>query len=143
LVKAVAVVVLGGVLAGEARAAEGTPAYKVIVHPSVTGRSVPRAVLAQVYLGSVTRWGDGQTIAPVDLSSTSPVRKAFSEEVLGLSVDGVRVHWLRRISAGQRPPLSKASDDEVIAFVAAQKGAVGYVSAAAPLPATVQPLAIQ
>ena len=142
-------VFVGGVLglfvgAGIAAAAGETGApFKVIVNPSVAGRTVSRAVLAQVYLGAVERWGDGSQIAAVDLSSTSPVRLSFSEQVLGKSLDAVKFQWLRRIANGQRPPLSKANDEDVIAFVASQRGGVGYVSAEAPLPATVHEVNVQ
>jgi hypothetical protein len=63
--------------------------------------------------------------------------------VLGLSIDAVKYHWLRRIANGQRPPLSKPTDDDVIAFVAAQSGGVGYVSAATPVPSTVHEVSLQ
>jgi ABC-type phosphate transport system substrate-binding protein len=119
------------------RTGGAAPPFKVIVNPGVTGRAITQDVLAQIYLGGASRWGNGDVIAAVDLSGTSPIRRAFSEQVLGMSVDGVKFHWLRKIGAGQRPPLSKASDAEVIAFVARQPGGVGYVSAATPLPATV------
>ena len=118
--------------------------YKVIVNAKVGGRSVPKDVLAQVYLGQANRWGNGTPIAAVDLSTTSVVRKAFSEEVLGMPVDAVKNLWLKKLSSGgARPLLSKASDDEVIAFVAAQPGGVGYVSPSATLPATVAEVSIQ
>lgn len=117
--------------------------FKVIVNPSLSGRVVPRQVLAQVYLGAVARWGNGSAISSVDLSSTSPVRLAFTEQVLGMSIDALKVHWLRKIATGQRPPLSKATDEEVIAFVAGQPGAVGYVSVATEIPPTVHEVSIQ
>lgn len=127
-----------GVCAGEASAA-----FKVIVNPSVAGRAVPREVLAQVYLGTVARWGNGTSISAVDLSSTSPVRLAFTEQVLGMPIDAVKYHWLRKIANGQRPPMSKSTDDDVIAFVAGQPGGVGYVSANTPVPPTVHEVSVQ
>ena len=127
-----------------ARADEATLPFKVIVNPSVAGRAVPRDVLAQIYLGAVVRWGNGSSIAAVDLSSTSPVRQAFSSRVLGMSVDGVKHHWLRKIAAGgQRPPLSKSSDEEVIAFVAGQRGGVGYVAPETPVPPSLLEVTVQ
>lgn len=140
LVGVLGLVMGAGVVAGAGEA--GAP-FKVIVNPSVTGRTVSRTVLAQVYLGAVARWGDGSPIAAVDLSGTSPVRLSFSEQVLGKSLDAVKFQWLRRIANGQRPPLSKASDEEVIAFVSSQRGSVGYVSADASLPSTVREVSVQ
>ena len=137
--------VVGLVLAAVvgAPAGEATLPFKVIVNPSVAGHAVPRDVLAQIYLGAVVRWGNGASIAAVDLSTTSQVRQAFSARVLGMSVDAVKHHWLRKIAGGQRPPLSKSSDEEVIAFVAGQRGGVGYVSAATPVPPTVREVTLQ
>jgi ABC-type phosphate transport system substrate-binding protein len=127
-----------------ARANEATTgSFKVIVNPSVAGRSIPREVLTQVFLGTVVRWGNGSPIAAVDLSSTSPLRQAFSEQVLGMSLDEVKFHWLRKISNGQRPPIAKATDEDVIAFVSAQPGAVGYVSSTTPTPETVREVSLQ
>ena len=117
--------------------------FKVIVHPSVAGGKVPRATLAQIYLGKARTWGDGTAIVPVDLSTVSPVRRAFSSSVLNASVDAVKAQWMRNVSAGQLPPAVKDSDAAVIAFVAASRGAVGYVSESAELPATVRVVAVQ
>jgi ABC-type phosphate transport system substrate-binding protein len=117
--------------------------FKVIVNAKVAGRSLARDVLAQIYLGRVQRWGDGAPIAAVDLSGTSPVRRAFCEEVLGMSMEAVRFHWLQTVSStGKRPPPTKASDQDVIAFVATKPGAVGYVSSATPLPETVREVVV-
>jgi ABC-type phosphate transport system substrate-binding protein len=126
-----------------ASANEPSAPFKVIVNAKVSGRVIPRDVLAQIFLGKVTRWGDTRSIAAVDLSSTSTVRQAFSVQVLGMPIDGVKHHWLQMMVAGQRPPLSKASDEDVITFVAADPGGVGYVSHSTPLPATVREVAVQ
>ena len=145
MVRKVVSIVVGLVLVSGAvvRANDEAAAFKVIVNPSVTGHAIPREILAQVYLGAVTRWGNGSLIAAVDLSSTSNVRQAFSAQVLGLSLDAVKFQWLRKIASGQRPPVAKASDEDVIAFVAAQPGAVGYVSVATSVPPTVHEVALQ
>jgi len=60
-----------------------------------------------------------------------------------MSLEAVKYHWLRRIATGQRPPVAKASDEEVIAFVSGQVGAVGYVSSSTPTPETVREVALQ
>jgi ABC-type phosphate transport system substrate-binding protein len=127
----------------DASASDASVPFKVIVNPKVVGRRLPRAVLAEIYLGTVERWGDGSLIAAVDLSITSPVRQAFSEQALGMPVEAVRFHWLRKLESGKRPPMSKSSDEDVIAFVASERGAVGYVSLAAHVPETVREITVQ
>jgi hypothetical protein len=57
------------------------------------------AVLTAVFLERA-RWGDRSLAQPVDQSGTSPLR----------------------------PPVVRTSDAEVVSFVAARSGAVGYVS---------------
>lgn len=127
----------------DASASDASVAFKVIVNPKVAGQRLPRAVLAEIYLGTVERWGDGTMITPVDLSSTSPVRQAFSQQTLGMRVEAVSFHWLRKLDSGKRPPISKSSDEDVIAFVASQRGAVGYVSLATQVPETVREITVQ
>jgi ABC-type phosphate transport system substrate-binding protein len=117
--------------------------FKVIVHPSVAGGKIPRTALAQIYLGKARSWGDGSAITPVDLSTVSPVRRAFSDSVLGTSVDAVKQVWMRNVSAGHLPPAVKDSDAAVVAFVASTRGAVGYVSESAEIPATVRVVTVQ
>jgi ABC-type phosphate transport system substrate-binding protein len=122
----------------EAQPSTAHSTFKVIVNAKVGGRTLAREVLAQIYLGKVQRWGDGNPIVAVDLSGTSPVRRAFCKEVLGMSVEAVRFYWLQTLSStGKRPPLTKPSDEEVIGFVASKPGGVGYVSFGTPIPETV------
>jgi hypothetical protein len=125
--------------------AQAPPAkgFKVVVNAAVPGTKVPRAVLGQIYLGNAQRWGDGRPIVAVDQSSTSRVRKEFSESVLQMPIMMVQQYWLREVSSTKRPPRTKDSDDEVISFVASESGAVGYVSETTPVPPTVHVLAIE
>jgi hypothetical protein len=55
----------------------------------------------------------------------------------------VKQYWMQVLAAGGRPPTTRQSDEDVIAFVAAEAGGIGYVSEAAPVPETVRPLAVQ
>jgi ABC-type phosphate transport system substrate-binding protein len=119
-------------------------AFVVIVHPSVAGTQVRRGDLAGLFLRKVTRWGDRSPAQPVDQSGASPVRKAFSEAVLGLPVAAVLQYWQKAMFATTplHPPLVKPSDAEVVDFVSRTTGAVGYVSARVVLPPRVKVLAV-
>ena len=65
---------------------------------------------------------------------TSEVRKEFTNAVLGQSLMGVKNHWQQQIFAGRAaPPPVKETEAEVVAFVAATPGAIGYVSTSASL----------
>jgi hypothetical protein len=121
---------------GNARAAE--PSFQVIVHPEVRGTQIPRAVLSSIFLKDVVRWGDGLPIAPVDQSMRSEIRASFSQVVLETPVEGVASLWHSKMIKGVMPPPVKSSDEDVIAYVAETKGAIGYVSAGTVLPETVK-----
>lgn len=113
-------------------------AFRVIVHHEVKGARISRSVLSSIFLKQAPRWGDGRAILPVDQSVRSDVRRTFSGDVLLQGVAEVQLYWQRKMSAGVVPPPVKASDEEVVAFVAATPGAIGYVTATAPLPDSVR-----
>lgn len=126
--------------------APGAPAdgFVVIVNPSVPGTTAKRADVAAIFLKTAVRWGGGEAAMPVDQSGTSSVRKAFSEGVLQQPVAQVVQYWAKQVfkTSSQRPPPVKSSDVDVLAFVANNKGAIGYVSAGIPLPPDVKVLTI-
>jgi ABC-type phosphate transport system substrate-binding protein len=138
---------VGLAMAAVLAAAAPTPGaddFVVIVNPSVAGVNVRRADLGAVFLRKATRWGGGATAVPVDQSGTSPVRNAFSQDVLGMPAATAVQYWQKQMFGAHplRPPAVKGSDAEVIAFVAKTQGAVGYVSKAAVLPPEVKAIAV-
>ena len=112
--------------------------FRVIVHPQVKGSQIPRAALSSIFLKQAPRWGDGSPVQPIDQSVQSSVRKSFSADVLQQGIVAVQVYWQRKMSNGVIPPPVKTSDEEVVSFVASTPGAIGYVSAATPLPDSVK-----
>jgi len=125
---------------------DATDSFVVVVNSSVAGTSVHRADLAAVFLKKAVRWGDGSPANPVDQSGTSPVRKGFSESVLHMPVMAVVQYWGKQLASvaasSLRPPIVKASDDEVLLYVAKTSGAVGYVSSGTALPPGVKAVTI-
>jgi len=125
--------------------AQASESYEVIVNSSVAGTNVRRADLAAVFLKKAVRWGDGTDAHPVDQSGTSPLRKDFSETVLRMPVMAVVQYWGRQlvsVASSLRPPTVKASDDEVMVYVAKTSGAVGYVASGTTLPPGVKAVTI-
>lgn len=137
--------VIGLVLVGCIAAANtaSAPPFKVIVNASVQGKRIQKETLKDIFLRKTLRWGDGAPSQPVDLGLTSPVRLEFINSVLGFSAVAVQQYWVSQITKGSQPPPVKKSEEEVIAFVASQPGAIGYVSATTPTPETVRVLEIE
>ncbi len=117
--------------------------FQILVHRSVEGTKVSRALLASIFMKETVNWGDGSRILPINQSSESPVREAFARQVLEQTLGEQQLFWRRRMASSRvLPPPSKASDEEVLAFVASKKGAIGYVSAGVDLPPDVKVLGV-
>ncbi len=67
----------------------------------------------------------------IDQERSSAVRQAFSREVHQRDADAIAAHWQTAVFSGRDvPPPIGRSDSDVVAFVRANPGAIGYVSAA-------------
>jgi ABC-type phosphate transport system substrate-binding protein len=106
--------------------------FKVIVNSANSTTDLPADVTAKLFLKQSTKFPNGTAAQPVDQAKTSPVRAAFSKTVLGRAVSAVESYWQQQIFSGKDvPPPAKSSDEDVVAFVKATPGAIGYVSAGA------------
>lgn len=122
---------------------EPSAAFVVVVHPANQTESITPADLARLFLKTSRRWPDGTAVRVVDQSLASEVRAGFSRQVLQLSVLAVQAHWQRALFSGaEAPPPVLQSDAAVLAYVARNEGAAGYVSAAAAIPENVKQLEV-
>ncbi|MCU0622635.1 MAG: hypothetical protein MUF53_02090 [Gemmatimonadaceae bacterium] len=120
--------VLAGALALAAAPAAAQD-FKVVANGDV---EISKADLAKVFLKQTSKLPDGTSAKPVDQGKGSAVRAAFSQAVLGRAVGAVEQYWQQQIFSGKdAPPPTKGSDDEIVAWVKATPGAIGYVSAGA------------
>lgn len=118
--------------AAAARAEE--PGYQVIVHPASQVSAFSRRELTDLFLKRTTVWPTGGAVHPVEPPEESEARARFAAHALGKSPAVLKAYWNKLIFAGREvPPVEKRSDDEVVAFVRATPGAVGYVSPNAPV----------
>jgi ABC-type phosphate transport system substrate-binding protein len=114
--------------------ADAQPAYRIITHPSNPASSLARSEAARVFLKKVVAWPDGTAVQVIDQERGSSVRQAFSQDIHQKSADAVAAYWQTAVFSGRDvPPAIAKSDAEVLAFVRANPGAVGYVSADADL----------
>jgi ABC-type phosphate transport system substrate-binding protein len=115
--------------AGPAPATE--PAFLVVAHPAVSVAGLSRTQLSRLFLKKSTQWPDGSTAHPVEPLDPG-LRQAFAARVHERSAASVAAYWNALIFSGRElPPLEKATDADVVAFVRATPGAIGYVSAGA------------
>jgi ABC-type phosphate transport system substrate-binding protein len=99
--------------------------------------------VSNIFLRKTSRWEGGSEIQPVDLPASSPVRERFSESVLGKAISAIQAYWQRQIFSGHGvPPVEKASEEDVLAYVRANTNAIGYVAAGVPLGGAVKSVAV-
>ena len=108
--------------------------FQMIVNEANAVSSLDKDEVGKLFLKKTTRWESGSAAQPVDQLKTAKVREDFSTKILGKSLAAVDSLWRQKIFSGAAvPPLEKGSDEEVVAFVKANVGAIGYVSKAAGL----------
>jgi ABC-type phosphate transport system substrate-binding protein len=131
-------------LAVAALPADVATGFKIVVNGANPISSLSRDQLARIFLKKTTSWPGGQTAVPIDQPTSAEPRLAFTKEVLRQQTNDVVAYWNRAIFSGRgRPPLTKGSDAEVIAYVRANPNAVGYVAADAAVTDGVKVLKIQ
>jgi len=101
----------------------------VVVSHVQAGRALNLAELGLIYRRKQLVWADGTRINPANLPPDNPLRRAFSQRVLGSPPEGLVQYWNAMYFHGISPPHVLASEEAVLRFVAETPGAVGYVSA--------------
>jgi len=116
------ILAVGGVASGE------DVGFKIIVNSSNPIESIARSELSNIFLKQETSWPDGQVVLPVDQKESSQVRADFCRVILRRPVAAVKSFWQKQIFSGSAvPPVEKNSSEEVVGYVNAFHGAVGYV----------------
>lgn len=102
-----------------------TAAVVVIGHPGLEKINVN--MVQRIFTGRVVEVG-GQAVTPVNVVAGSAVRAQFLQTYLQQDEDKYIAYWtVRRYIGKGVPPRELNSPDEVLRFVAATPGAIGYV----------------
>lgn len=116
-----------GLLAQEA-------SFRIVTHPSNPATTVGKEEASRLFLKKALIWKDGTKALPIDLGEASKTRAAFCQEIHGRPVRSVKAYWLNQVFGGRlTPPAEVATDADVLTFVKANPGALGYVAADAPV----------
>lgn len=83
--------------------------------------------LALIYLRKKQQWHDGRRIQPVNLPTSDPMRRQFSDAVLELEAHALDDYWNEQYFHGVMPPHVVQSPAAMARFVAQTEGAIGYL----------------
>jgi len=124
-----AFIVVFSVLAGVVPGVASDQGFKIIVNETNPADTISTQQLENFFMKKTGAWGNGQPVIPVDQTASSSTRDDFSKTIFGRDTNAIKSYWQRQIFSGRGvPPPEKASDDEVLAFVRVNPGAIGYVS---------------
>lgn len=106
---------------------------RVIANPSVKVSVVSSEDLRGVFLATRTVLPDGSHVEPVLLKSGA-VHETFVRQYVGKSNSALETYYRSLVFTGKAlMPKSLGSEEQVVGYVAKTKGAIGYVSAGAPI----------
>lgn len=98
----------------------------VVVHPSCPLATLPADSVKEYYLRRHKEWSDGAKVRPIQ--QEGDVRSGFLAKVLKMPPKEYERYWLeRKYAAAESPPKAADDDGDVIKFVGAMKGAIGFV----------------
>ncbi|MGA9393027.1 MAG: hypothetical protein WBV69_21535 [Candidatus Sulfotelmatobacter sp.] len=100
----------------------------LVANQGVQISAISAADLRNIFTGEKTRFSDGSHAVPVTLKG-GPAHEVFLRNHIGESPDEFRARWRKAVFTGQGAmPRAFVSESELIEYVAATPGAVGYVS---------------
>jgi len=104
---------------------------KIIANPSVKAEAISDSEIKSVFLEERNSLRDGTHVEPV-LSRGGPAHAAFLKDYLGQNDDALQNYYRSLVFTGKGSmPKVLHSDEEVVAYVAKTRGAIGYVSSTA------------
>jgi len=106
--------------------------FAVITAPGVAEHRPSREVISLIFKRKQKYWENGTRIQPVNLPAAHPLRRAFSQNLLGQLPEDMEDYWRERYFHGVLPPHVLESEEAVILFVSSTPGAIGYVSTCIP-----------
>ncbi|WP_286235162.1 phosphate ABC transporter substrate-binding protein [Thalassotalea sediminis] len=100
----------------------------VIVHPS-NSSAITEDDISRMFLGKNKSFANGNSVDPVNAKYGNGAREEFEDKVLGKSKSQMKAYWSKLIFTGKgKPPKELSSDEDIIAFVASNPDAIGYVA---------------
>jgi ABC-type phosphate transport system substrate-binding protein len=102
--------------------------FKVVVNRDNPVSELSAREVSRLFLKKSLRWPEGRPVQPVE-PAAQVLQERFALAIHLKSLNAVKAYWNQVIFSGRDvPPLEKAGDAEVLAFVRSEPGAVGYVS---------------
>lgn len=113
---------------GMAMPADNEP-IAVIVPKSMAVSSITPVELSLIFWRKKLYWADGKRMHPLNLSTDHPLRRQFSQRILGSQPEAQTDYWNELYYQGNSPPHVVNSQEAMLRYVAESPGAIGYIHA--------------
>lgn len=101
----------------------------VIVPRSMVISGITPVELSLIFWRKKLYWADGKRMHPLNLQTDSPLRRQFSQRILGSMPEAQTDYWNELYYQGNSPPHVVNSQEAMLRYVAESPGAIGYVHA--------------
>jgi ABC-type phosphate transport system substrate-binding protein len=100
----------------------------VVVNPRSGVERLSRDDVINIFMGRFRQLPNGLAANPVDLPAAERAKSEFYHLLVGKDMDQIAAYWSRLVFTGRTaPPRQADSVENLIAYVAANPGAVGYL----------------
>lgn len=100
----------------------------VVVNPRSGVERLSRDDVINIFMGRFRQLPNGLAANPVDLPATEQAKSEFYRLLVGKDMDQIAAYWSRLVFTGRTaPPLQAGSVEELIRYIVANPGAVGYL----------------
>lgn len=102
----------------------------VVVNVRSGVAAMTRNEVVNIFFGRSRQFFNGLEAQPVDLLDSHPDRARFYLALVAKETSQVDAYWSRQVFSGKtRPPPRVASSEEVVKWVVANPGGIGFVDA--------------
>lgn len=100
----------------------------VVVNARNGVAAMTRNEVINIFFGRNRQFFNGVEAMPVDLEDAHPKRAQFYKSLVGKDLSEINAYWSRQIfTGGMQAPPRLASTEDVLKWVAARPGGIGFV----------------
>ncbi len=106
----------------------GAQEVKIVAHPDVPRYALSQDEIQQIFLGRNTQWDENKEKIHFITLEGGDVHEQFVRRFVGKTSSQYGNYWRKMVFTGKgRAPKSLKDPEDVVAYVANTRGAIGYV----------------
>jgi ABC-type phosphate transport system substrate-binding protein len=100
----------------------------VVVNKDNPVEQLSRSELIDLFMGKYVAFPNDIKAIPVELNSDHQIKVEFYQNLVGMPLSRVNAYWSRlRFTGRKRAAVFTSNENDLIAFIVANKQAIGYV----------------